>query len=117
MSVILLDREWYNLIKDSFSQILDPLGFSSAETKYCNFWRKVSDDIYHLVMPVVLGIFIQKLGWVWIKNGIGVVRRKVIFVILNIKICLLYFSIYRLYKINSGYEKSYKTWTVCTSNR
>lgn len=37
--------------KELFGHVLGPFGFVSNRSKYCTFYRKASEDIYHVVLP------------------------------------------------------------------
>lgn len=37
--------------REAFGSFLEPLGFSSTESKACTFYREVSAGFYHFVMP------------------------------------------------------------------
>ncbi|WP_353190209.1 hypothetical protein [Pandoraea pnomenusa] len=39
------------LAREYFGEVLRPMGFSCAESKFSNFYRQVSNDIVHVVMP------------------------------------------------------------------
>ena len=34
-----------------FGEVLEPKGFSSEKSRHCTFYRQVSDEIYHIVLP------------------------------------------------------------------
>ncbi|TGN38672.1 hypothetical protein [Marinobacter confluentis] len=37
--------------REAFGTILEPLGFSCSESQACTFYKAVSADLYHFVMP------------------------------------------------------------------
>lgn len=44
-------KEFEALAREAFGAVLAPYGFSANDSKRCTFWRKVSVDVYHFVMP------------------------------------------------------------------
>ena len=46
--------EFKRLIRANFDPILIPHGFSCEGSKRCVYWRKVSDEIYHIISPDAL---------------------------------------------------------------
>ena len=46
--------EFLRLIRANFDPILAPHGFSCEGSKRCVYWRKVSDEIYHIISPSAL---------------------------------------------------------------
>lgn len=42
------------LIRANFDPLLTPHGFSCESSKRCVYWRKVSDEIYHIISPDAL---------------------------------------------------------------
>jgi hypothetical protein len=46
--------EFKRLIRANFDPILTPHGFSCEGSKRCVYWRKVSDEIYHIISPDAL---------------------------------------------------------------
>ena len=46
--------EFKRLIRANFDPILVPHGFSCEESKRCVYWRKVSEEIYHIISPDAL---------------------------------------------------------------
>lgn len=45
------EKQFDLLVKENFGRILKPHGFSSDLSKYSTFYREVSDNIYHVIMP------------------------------------------------------------------
>lgn len=46
--------EFKRIIRTNFDPILTPHGFSCEGSKRCAYWRKASDDIYHIISPDIL---------------------------------------------------------------
>ncbi len=46
-------KKFDDLAKNLFGSVLAPLGFSAEKSRYCIFYKKVSDDIYCFVMPSI----------------------------------------------------------------
>jgi hypothetical protein len=46
--------EFKRLIRTNFDPILTPHGFSCERSALCCYWRKTSDEIYHIVSPSIL---------------------------------------------------------------
>lgn len=45
------EKQFDLLAKENFGRILKPHGFSADLSKYSTFYREVSDNIYHVIMP------------------------------------------------------------------
>jgi hypothetical protein len=46
--------EYLRMIRTNFDPILLPHGFSCEGSKRCAYWRKISDDIFHIISPDAL---------------------------------------------------------------
>lgn len=44
-------RQFDVLAREAFGAVLAPYGFSASDSRRCTFWRKVSPEVYHFVMP------------------------------------------------------------------
>jgi hypothetical protein len=44
-------KQFEALAREVFGAELAPYGFSASDSRRCTFWRKVSADVYHFVMP------------------------------------------------------------------
>lgn len=44
-------QQFDKLANEAFGSVLTPEGFSNDRSRYCTFYREVSDGFYHIVMP------------------------------------------------------------------
>jgi hypothetical protein len=44
-------REFKTLMRELLGPVLEPAGFTAQGSKHSVFWRKASQDVYHLVIP------------------------------------------------------------------
>ena len=44
-------KQFDKKIKELFLPVLNEYGFESDASKYCTFYRKFSEDIYHFILP------------------------------------------------------------------
>ena len=44
-------QQFDKLANEAFGGVLAPAGFSNDKSRYCTFYREVSDGFYHIVMP------------------------------------------------------------------
>jgi hypothetical protein len=45
------ESEFDQLAKKYFGEVLEPYGFSAEKSNYCDFYRHVGNEVYHVVSP------------------------------------------------------------------
>lgn len=45
-------KQFYRIARRAFGEVLEPSGFSFADSKTCTFYRQKGPDIWHIVRPV-----------------------------------------------------------------
>ena len=47
----MLSKNFYKICKENFGRILTPFGFDSSQSRRATFYRKVHEEVYHLITP------------------------------------------------------------------
>ncbi|PQO33342.1 hypothetical protein C5Y96_10850 [Blastopirellula marina] len=47
-------KQFDKLAKEAFGSMLQDFGFTSDQSRGCTFYRRVNDDLYHLIIPDLL---------------------------------------------------------------
>src|SRR5262249_20383236 len=48
----LSSKQFLRLARRAFGDVLEPAGFSCDASKFCTFYRRVAEDVYHFIRPV-----------------------------------------------------------------
>ena len=52
-------KKFDKIANELFGAVLEPHGFTNKESRHCTFYRKASEEIYHIIVPE------QKRGGAW----------------------------------------------------
>lgn len=58
-------KQFLRIAKKAFGEALEPYGFTSQESKNCTFYKKINEEIHHLIRPVCSSRLPQYNIWVF----------------------------------------------------